>query len=76
MNRQYKGRIAHEATYVRIFEGDRMLSGAEVSQVIESQEALITILKHHITELASSSVSDIVSNECSWAGVIVRGDIL
>ena len=51
MNSKYHTKLSQKATYLRVYEGKRMLYGEEVSDVIKGLEERIAELESHIQSL-------------------------
>ena len=51
MNSKYHTKLSQKATYLRVYEGKRMLYGEEVSDVIKGLEENITELEKENKEL-------------------------
>lgn len=57
MTTRYHTKLSQKATYLRVYEGERMLYGEEVSDVIKGLEERIAELERAL-ELAESNLHD------------------
>jgi hypothetical protein len=65
----YQSKISQKATYLRVYEGGRMLYGEEVTKVIHNLEKRIVELETYLKKVQADRINDISIERKRWAKV-------
>jgi hypothetical protein len=63
----YQSKISQKATYLRVYEGGRMLYGEEVTKVIHNLEKRIVELETYLKKVQADRINDIAIERKRWA---------
>jgi hypothetical protein len=63
----YQSKISQKATYLRVYEGGRMLYGEEVTKVIHNLEKRIVELEAYLQKVQADRINDIAIERKRWA---------
>jgi hypothetical protein len=63
----YQSKISQKSTYLRVYEGGRMLYGEEVTKVIHNLEKRIVELEAYLQKVQADRINDIAIERKRWA---------